>query len=96
MKYARRVDGNHRSIVTTLRQVGAEVLDIHALPAVLDILVGYRGVFHLIEIKDGTKPPSERALTDAEKSTIERFRRIGCPVHVVETDDEALRAIGAI
>ena len=31
-----------------------------------DIVLGYKGINYLIEIKDGLKPPSQRKLTDAE------------------------------
>ena len=93
---ARRTDTNHGDMLTMARDVGAEVLDLHALPGALDALIGYRGVFYLVEIKDGAKTKSKRKLTPAEVQTIDRFRLIGCPVLVVETTDQLLRAIGAI
>lgn len=77
------------------REVGAEVLDLHALPGTLDALIGYRGIFYLIEIKDGAKAKSKRKLTPAEETTITRFHRVGCPVLVVETVTDLLRGIGA-
>ncbi len=93
---ARRVDGNHGDVFRMAREVGAEVLDLHALPGALDGLVGYRGRLYLVEVKDGAKVKSQRKLTLAEIETIERFRRVGCPVLVVETSDDLLRGIGAI
>jgi hypothetical protein len=93
---ARRTDGNHSDLLSDAKQVGAEVLDLHALPGALDALVGYRGRLYLVEIKDGAKVKSKRALTPAEETTIARFRLIGCPVLVVETSDELLRGIGAV
>lgn len=93
---ARRVDHNHNGVLTMARQVGAEVLDLHALPGALDALIGYRGKFYLVEIKDGAKVKSKRQLTTAETLTITRFRLIGCPVLIVETSDDLLRGIGAI
>ena len=56
----------------------------------------YRGVLHLVEIKDGRKRPSARRTTPAEDTTIARFRRVGCPVLVVTNEDELLKAIGAL
>lgn len=93
---ARRTDHNHSDVLTMARQVGAEVLDLHALPGALDALVGFRGRLYLVEIKDGAKVKSKRKLTDAETATIARFRLIGCPVLVVETSDDLLRGIGAV
>ena len=90
----RRIDANHSALVATLRQVGCEVLDVHALPAALDLLVGVRGVFFLVELKDGLKPPSRRRTTSAEQATIERFRAVGCPVIVASTEAELLGALG--
>lgn len=93
---ARRVDSNHADVFSLARRVGAEVLDLHALPGALDGLVGFRGRLYLVEVKDGAKVKSKRKLTPAEEATIARFRAIGCPVLVVETADELLRGIGAI
>jgi hypothetical protein len=93
---ARRTDTNHSEVLTMARQVGAEVLDLHALPGALDALVGYRGQLFLVEIKDGAKVKSKRKLTPAEVATVERFRLVGCPVLVVETSLDLLRGIGAI
>lgn len=93
---ARRKDANHSTVLRMAREVGAEVLDLHSLPGGLDALIGYRSKLFLIEIKDGSKPRSRRKLTPAEVATVDRFRAIGCPVLVVETEDDLLRGIGAI
>jgi hypothetical protein len=93
---ARRTDSNHREVLDALEAVGAAVLDIHALPGALDLLCGYRGRLTLLEIKDGAKPPSARRLTPSEAETIGRFMAVGCPVYVVASVEDALRAIGAI
>lgn len=92
----KRVDGNHRQIVQALHQVGAVVIDVHALPGALDLLVAYRGILMLLEIKDGTKPKSAQKLTPMEVATIEAIRAVGGRVEVVTSVDDALRAIGAI
>lgn len=93
---ARRKDANHNTITGVLRQVGAELLETYQLPAALDVFVAYRGRWVLLEIKDGTKPPSARKLTEDEAATVARIARTGAPVHVVTTPDEALKAIGAL
>lgn len=93
---ARRVDANHYAVAQALRDVGAFVMDLHTVPGGLDLLVAYRGRWVLLEVKDGAKPPSARQLTHAEQCTITSIRFTGAPVYVVSTEDEALRAIGAI
>lgn len=64
-----RVDANQSDIVEFLREAGASV---HSLAAIgggtPDLVVGYKGMTFLMEVKDGSKPPSERKLTaDQEK-----------------------------
>ena len=64
-----KVDDNQREIVKKLRKIpGVTVSITSALgDGFPDIVVGYKGVNHLIEIKDGSKPPSRRKLTPAEE-----------------------------
>lgn len=67
MRQRARVDGNHAAIVEALRAAGCTVLHLHQVGGGCpDILAGADGRNLLIEIKDGSKPPSRRALTDAE------------------------------
>lgn len=92
----KRVDDNHSEIVAGLRSVGAEVQSLAAVgKGCVDALVAYRGVWYTGEIKDGSKPPSKRALTDEERKWHQKFSR-QAPVHVWTSLDEALRTIGAI
>jgi len=57
---AARTDKNQEAIVKGLRQMGAEVWFIKE-PC--DLLIRYRDQFFIVEIKDGSKPPSQRKLT---------------------------------
>ena len=69
MRRAARTDSNQRSIVSGLREQGMSVLDLSGVgKGCPDIAVGYAGSNWLFEIKDGSKPPSARRLTPAEKS----------------------------
>jgi hypothetical protein len=89
-----RVDANQKVIVDACRDVGATVQHLHQLgQGVPDILVGYRGINYLVEIKDGDKPPSERRLTGDEQKWHDLWRG---QVAVVESIDDTLRLIGAI
>jgi hypothetical protein len=92
----KRTDRNHAAIVQALRQVGAVVLDVHALPGCLDLLVAYRGALTLIECKDGAKPAYARRLTEAEQNTIRALAAVGVEAQVVYDVESALRAVGAI
>jgi hypothetical protein len=84
---ARRTDGNHRQIADVFLKLGFSVLDIHTLPDCGDLLVARDGHSILIEIKDGSKPPSQRKLRDNQRE----FRRAWKGAYeVVETVDDAL------
>jgi len=91
---ARRVDANQQAIVAALRAVGASVLLLHTVGrGCPDILAGHRGVNVLMELKDGTKPPSARRLTPDEAAWHATWRGT---VVVVASVDDALKAIGAL
>lgn len=93
MRRAARVDDNQPEIVAALRAVGATVEPLHFVGRGFpDIAVGYRGYNYLIEIKDGAKPPSKRRLTVDERDWHDQWRG---QVTVVESVDQALKAIGA-
>ncbi len=96
MGLAKRVDANHREIAQALRQVGAVVVDVHGVPACLDLLIGFRSELFLLEVKDGSKPASRRQLTPAEQETIRLLASVGVDAKVVYDVESALRAVGAI
>jgi Holliday junction resolvase len=55
--------------VKAFRDIGATVLHLHTIgKGCPDILVGLNGINYLIEIKDGSKPPSKRKLTPDEET----------------------------
>lgn len=55
-----------------------------------DLLVSFRGWTGLLEVKDGSKPPSERRLTAAEAEFISTWPG---DVFVVTAPDEAVRRV---
>jgi len=84
------VDANQADIVSALRRVGAHVCDLSAAgKGIPDLIVYFRGELRFLELKDGSKPPSARKLTPAQKAFHAVF-----PVTVVTSPYEALRAIG--
>lgn len=88
------MDANQPEIVKALRQVGASVQPLHIVgQGCPDLLVGYRFRNYLIEVKDGSKPPSHRRLTPDQEDWYSRWRG----QKAIATDiDSALRVIGAI
>jgi hypothetical protein len=94
MRRAARIDANQPEIVKALRAVGASVQILsavgHGCP---DILVGYQGRNFLFEIKDGSKPPSDRRLTPAEEKWFGAWRG---QCRVVESEHGALCAVVAM
>ena len=87
-----RVDANQTAIVRSLRDAKATVQHLHAVgQGCPDILVGYRGKNYLMEIKDGSKVPSARAMTAPQ---IEWHNGWRGQVAVVTTVAEALAVLG--
>lgn len=93
MRQRARRDIVHAEIVTALRAVGASVQDLAAVGGgVPDILVGYRGVNYLMEIK--TPRHTTKAGTAARQQEWHASWRGS--VYYVHTIDEAYSIIGVI
>ena len=94
MRRAAQVDANQREVVAALRGAGASVQLLHAVgEGCPDLLVGYKGLNMLLEVKDGSKPPSAQKLTPQQEEWHRDWR--GHRV-VVNSPEAALTAIGAI
>jgi hypothetical protein len=89
LRWAANVDRTHRECVEAAESVGASVLLIFRLKKCPDLLVGFRGVDQLLEVK----PEGEDA-TDEQLAWHRRWQ--GRPVKVVHNAQETLRAIGAL
>jgi hypothetical protein len=62
------VDANHAIVKGTFIACGALVTDLSRVGGgVGDFLVQHQGKLYLVEVKDGSKPPSKRKLTPAQK-----------------------------
>ena len=88
MRYANRIDANQNAIVDTLRGCGATVRIVSQGDGIPDLLVGYQGYTILMEVKDGSKPPSARTLTPAEQKFFDEWR--GGMVVIVNSVEEAI------
>ena len=92
-RYAARADDNQPRIVDCLRRCRCRVEVLSRLGrGVPDLLVGTpRGLLILVEVKDGDKAPSKRALTPDQERWHAEWRRY--PLFVVSSVAEALDAI---
>ena len=72
MRTACKKDKNHAAIENIFLAYGLDVIDTSGYSGkMLDLLVTLsNGFFQYIEIKDGSKPKSQRKLTEAEKEFI--------------------------
>jgi hypothetical protein len=94
MRRNARTDTNQREIVQALRDRGATVLHLHQLgKGCPDILVGYGGCNYLIELKDGSKPPSKQRLTNDEANWHSRWQG---QVAVVNSVDGAIALLNSL
>lgn len=93
MRRAAKVDGNQLDIIQGLQACGYSVQSLAAVGmGVPDLLVGRAGRNWLLEIKDHNQPPCKRTLTSDQKRWHAMWRG---QVHVVETLEEALAAVGS-
>lgn len=93
MKTAARTDANQKEIVTALRKIGCYVLPTHQLKSAFDLLVAYRGKLFIMEIKDGTKPPSQRRLTPGEMKCKKDVESAGAKYWVIDSVDAAIALV---
>jgi len=85
---AKRVDANQADIVATFKAAGATVQHLHMVgKGCPDLLVGYRGVNYVVEVKDGRNKPSRQRLTDDEDAWHAAWRGQVC---IVRSVDEAV------
>lgn len=89
----KRVDGNHKEICQALRDTGCDVLDLSAVgKGCPDLLISHPVTgYHLIEVKDGSKPASARQLNERQVKFHKEWKG---PIHTVISVKEALDAVG--
>jgi hypothetical protein len=92
VRRAAKVDANQEAIVKALRKIGALVTSLAAVGnGVPDLVVWYAGLWTMLEVKDGNKPPSARKLTDEQAKW--HAVHADARVFVVTTTDEAIAAV---
>ena len=91
---AARIDSNQVEIVAALRALGCTVQSLAGVgQGCPDLLVGRNGRNYLLEIKDGSKPPSARALTTQEIIWLTGWKG---QAFVINNVEEAIAAVGAV
>ena len=90
-RYDTKRDANESEIRTALHKCGVST---YPLDSPVDLLCWWRTVFFMLEIKDGSKPPSARKLTKAQEEFFDKTR--GCPRFKVESPEEAVAVLGRI
>lgn len=91
MRRAARTDDNHSEVMEALKKAAMKPLSLASMgKGCPDILVGFRGINLLLEVKDGAKKPSERVLTADERNFFATW-----PGHaeVVESPEDAVIAV---
>jgi hypothetical protein len=83
-------DDNHNEIDQALRDNGVVTFDVTPVKEFCDIVACYNGVVYLLEVKDGSKPPSQRRLTPRELKAVKRVNSVGCQIYVVNNIKEAV------
>lgn len=93
MRTAAKVDANQSQIVAAFRVLGCCVFPTHQIgKGFPDIAVRCGKVLCLVEIKDGSKPPSAQKLTKAEQKFHDDFAHHGL-VEIVRDTNDVLRLV---
>ena len=93
MRRAAKVDKNQNDVVQALEAIGATVTLLSQVgEGCPDLLVGFRGTNHLIEVKDGDLAPSARRLTPPQKKWHAEWKGKACVANSVA---DALLIVGA-
>lgn len=94
MRRAAASDANQPEVVAALRAAGCSVVSLHRVgQGCPDLLAGKDGKNVLIEVKDGSKPPSKRLLTEDQVEFHASWRG---QIAIVKSAEDALRLFGVI
>lgn len=84
---AAKTDDNQKEVVKLFRKLGWYVLIVSQLKNCCDIIVSKNGYTYAIEIKDGSKPPSARKLSEGEQKFKDEWLGVW---RLVESNDDVL------
>lgn len=88
----RRADDNQAELVKQMRKIpGLTVAHTHTIgKGFPDLIIGWKGLNYLVEVKDGKKTTSRKRLTADEERFISTWTG---SVHVAESLDDILKII---
>ncbi len=90
-----RKDDNQKAIEQFVRDIGGHFIDCTGDTRLgFDGLILYRGRTYITEVKDGSKPPSRRRLTDNEERRKACVEATGNAYYVVETVNDVMAMLG--
>ena len=88
MRQRAKVDSNQSEIVKAFRKLGYSVVCTHQLgKGFPDLVIGKNGINTLVEVKDGSLPPSKRRLSPDEKEFHDNWRGT---VLIIESIEDVL------
>ena len=88
---AKKIDANQPELVKQMRAIGMSVFVTSMVGnGFIDAVCGFRKINYLFEIKDPSKPPSQRQLTPDEKAFFAGWKG---EVYKVETIDDVLKIV---
>lgn len=90
---ARKTDANHSDVRAWFRDIGIYWKDVFQIPEFCDGMVIINGVTVAIEVKDGSKIPSKRRLTEAEEQFMQEWTAAGGHYRIVESLDDVLSVV---
>lgn len=94
MRRAAKIDDNQPEIVAAFRRMGCTVAITSAVGAGFpDLVVSYRGKNLMVEVKDGSRPPSAQKLTADQEKFHAGWR---APIYIVRDVGDAIALINAI
>lgn len=89
-----KVDDNQQAIVECFRKMGATVQPLHQVgDGCTDLVIGLMGLNVMVEVKDGSKIPSKRKLTQDQVIWHSLWRGWKA---IVECEDDCIRLVTAI
>lgn len=89
-------DKNHDEIVGIFKKLGAVIFDMSSLGGgAPDLLVGHKGEWIAVEIKNPLTAYGRSGLNANQKAFARQAATVGCVMHVVTNETEALALLGA-
>lgn len=85
-------DANEAALVARWKQLGCVWIP-QPRENGFDGLLARNGERWIVEVKDGSKSPSDRKLTKNEIATRARLQAVGVEYHIIETEEQAIALV---